>query len=107
MKAGSANLGSCIVTAAKLPGILWGLCIAKNMRLELDSFCMYQFIIQGGPDMHIHAPLVRDIRNFLDDNDWNVEVGHTYREADSCADKLAKSGHNFRLGVKFFERLPP
>ena len=57
--------------------------------------------------MHIHAPLVRDIRNFLDDNDWNVEVGHTYREADSCADKLAKSGHNFRLGVKFFERLPP
>ena len=36
-------------------------------------------------------PLICDCRNLLD-QEWEVQVQHVYREANGCADALAKRG---------------
>ena len=39
--------------------------------------------------------------------DGNVVIRHVYREANACANRLAKYEHSLPLGVVFFERVPP
>ena len=38
--------------------------------------------------------------------DWIVKVFHIYREANQCADILAKKGHSIATGVTLFESAP-
>ena len=54
---------------------------------------------------HVHAVIINSIRNLLT-KDWTVEVNHVYREANNCADRLAKLGHKCPIGLSFFDQLP-
>ena len=42
----------------------------------------------------------------ISDEDWCVEVSLVYREANVCADRLAKHGHSLELGVSIFDKIP-
>ena len=105
------NLGAYSITLAEIWGAYWGLCIGmltgfRNVVLELDSICVYHFISQGVKRSHMHASIVNAVRSFLEECDGNIENSHLYREANSCADGMAKQAHNLPLGVSFFDRLP-
>lgn len=108
----NANLGNCLITLVELWGIYQGLLIAKNkgiknIWLEISSSHFYYFISHGVLDTHVYVSLVDAAGNMITKGDWNVEVSPLYREANVCADKLAKYGYTLHLGVVVFDRLPP
>ena len=93
----SFNLGHCTITAAKLWAIFWGLLISRSLgfsclMLEIDLNATGMLIEEELVATHVHAAIINSIRNLLTE-DWTVEVNHVYREANNCADKLAKLGH--------------
>jgi hypothetical protein len=42
----------------------------------------------------------------LIDRDWNIEISHTYREANNCADALANLGCSLDYDLVFFDDCP-
>lgn len=58
---------------------------------ESDSKTTLHFIAEGLVSMHLFYPMVQNIQVFLD-KDWHLQFQHTLREANSCADILAKQG---------------
>ena len=76
------------------------------MLLELDSSYVCHMIVQSVVDSHVRTPLVNAVRILMEQFNGNVVVRHIYREANACADGLAKHGHSLPLGVVFFERVP-
>ena len=50
-------------------------------------------------------PLICDCRNLLD-QEWEVHVQHVYREANGCADALAKRGTCQRSLMTMFSECP-
>ena len=111
MVAWSTNLGNYSITLAELWDVYWGLSIIRNrgfrnVWLELDPSYVYHFISHGVVDTHAAAPLVAAIRNMILEGDWNEEVSLVYREANVCANKLAKHGHFLLVGMVVFDVLP-
>ena len=95
---------------AKLWGIFWGLCVCYNMGVrnivvETDSRCAFQMISTRVPESHACRTLVQAIGN-LWEKIWHIEVCLIYREANMCADSLAKAGHRLNRGLTVFDRLP-
>ena len=76
----------------------------KQVILEVDSSCIFHYISYGVPSTHVYAPLVDTIRNMMIDEDWNVQVCQVYREANYCADRLAKQCYKLPIGVTFFDK---
>ena len=110
LAAWSVNLGSCTITMAELWGIFWGLFISYNMGhrnviLETDSTCVYHLVMYGVPETHTYSSLVYAVRNLIR-KDWNVEINHSFREANRYANSLAKYGHRIPIGISFFDRAP-
>ena len=64
----------------------------KFLQLELDSkvvlFLLTNYNVNYPTNM---LPLICDCRNLLH-HKWEVHVQHVYREANGCADVLAKRG---------------
>ena len=56
-------------------------------------------------ETHGCSSLLRSITELLT-REWNVEICHIYREANSCADRVAKHGHSCALGFNYFSVLP-
>ena len=50
-------------------------------------------------------PLICDCRNLLT-LEWEVHVQHVYREANGCADALAKRGSRQRTLVAIYDHCP-
>ena len=50
-------------------------------------------------------PLICDYRNLLD-QEWEVHVQHVYREANGCADALAKWGTCQRTLMTVYSECP-
>ncbi|RYR45289.1 hypothetical protein Ahy_A07g031124 [Arachis hypogaea] len=92
----SANLGACTVTAAELWGILFGLELIINLghsyvEIEVDSAVTALLCSQDLGNLHSVGTLVSAIKircNRL--SSWTLH--HEFREANSCADKLASFG---------------
>ena len=62
-------------------------------------------ITSGVPDSHACRSLVQAIRS-LYDSVWWVEFCLIYREANMCADSLAKASCGLSRGITFFDKLP-
>ena len=69
--------------------------------LETDSHATRMLIEQEPTATHAHAVIINSIRNLLLD-DWTMEISHVYREANNCANKLAKFGHKCPICLSFF-----
>ena len=86
---------------AKLWGVFWGLCVYYNMGFR-------NILVEtttGVPKSYAYRTLVQVISN-LRDSFWQIEFCLIYREANMCADSLAKAGHRLSRGITFFDRLP-
>ena len=106
----SANLGTCSITQAELWGVFYGLLLAEslgcsNLIVEVDSLCAVLLCQNSTLDFHACRPLISAVHN-LCSRDWSVTICHAFREANLCADSLAKYGHQCPLGLSVFHSLP-
>ncbi|KAL4391935.1 hypothetical protein AHAS_Ahas03G0294800 [Arachis hypogaea] len=107
----SANLGARTMTAAEFWGILFDLELIINLghshvEIEVDSAVAVQLCSQDLDNLHAVGTLVSTIKircNRL--SSWTLH--HEFREANSCADKLASFDHSLRYGCHFFFSLLP
>ena len=64
----------------------------KLLHLELDSKVVLSWLTNQNMNYPTNLlPLICDCRNLLH-QEWEVHVHHVYREANGCADLLAKRG---------------
>ena len=78
---------------------------AQKVILEVDSLCAVQLCQDSFSQAHVCRPLIMAIRN-LRDSFGEVQIVHQFREANFCADGLAKLGHHLQPGFHIIEALP-
>ena len=105
------NLGSCTITVAELWSVFWGIFLGRNLGfsyvlIETDFISALRLIKQEIPATYAYVTLVNAIHKLLDE-EWHVELTHILKEADRCANQLAKFGHRLPLDRTFFDRIPP
>ncbi|CAL0303157.1 unnamed protein product [Lupinus luteus] len=104
------KLGECSVVQAELWGICEGLRLLQHrgfrkINIESDSACGIQLIISGCTSYHPCVGLVDRIRSIMSHLD-QVTCNHTFREANSVVDELAKFGLNEDCDFQLFNVLP-
>ncbi|CAN0907512.1 Putative ribonuclease H protein At1g65750 [Linum grandiflorum] len=98
------------MTRAELRGavdgleLVWKLGI-RNIALQLDSRYATQLLRGTGNEDHQHAALLGRFRE-LRDIDWQLNIVHIYREANSAADYLPHMGHSATYGIHFLTLYP-
>lgn len=90
-------LGAGNATWAKLWGLHLGVKLARELQLqnvlfEMDSLVVVNMVNAGRTENANFRPLVDTICSELRKPDWRPSVSHIYREANRCADFLAKQG---------------
>ena len=106
----SVNLDLCTITMAELWCIYFGLKVAAQMVyskvvIEADSFSAVKLCSEVFVDLHVCRPLVLAIQS-LCHQIGEVQIVHQFREANPCANLLAKQGHELQPGVHLFYSLP-
>ena len=71
------------------------------MICHFDSLTAVNLISGGVNGHHMYAGVIHSIRSLLR-KDWEVEVAHTLREANSCVDWLAKGGARDSISMKLW-----
>ncbi|CAL1394173.1 unnamed protein product [Linum trigynum] len=95
LKAFSMNLGGGSITHVELASIKRGLCISWDMGLrklviQIDSVTTI-LLIQVDTSSHPHRMPLKSIRRFLA-LDWEITIGHVFREGNFVVDYLASLG---------------
>lgn len=93
---GFESCGFTTNLTTELFAIAWGLKVAwlaryKKIVCASDSQLARSLIKEGVSRFHPHAAILDTIRLVIS-RDWQVSFIHTLREANSCADWLAKTG---------------
>jgi ribonuclease HI len=104
------HVGLCSAFMAELWGVYEGLRYASRMgfmkvELNIDSEAVVQVIKARRVCSSSSNALIKQIRRLLD-MDWLVEIAHTYREANKCADALANIGCSLDYDIMFFDSCP-
>ncbi|XP_057729031.1 uncharacterized protein LOC130944631 isoform X3 [Arachis stenosperma] len=82
----------------------WGI---RKLICHSDSMTVVSLVSNGGNhDRHQFAGLLANIQELLQ-RDWQVQVEHTLREGNSCADWLAKDGAKDDVVLKVWLLAPP
>ncbi|KAL5186054.1 hypothetical protein HKD37_05G012000 [Glycine soja] len=63
----------------------------RNLHCESDSTVALQFIADAVVRSHPYYPIVLKIQSLIT-LQWQLHFSHTLREANSCANSLAKTG---------------
>ena len=96
---------------AELAAVRQGLMLAWNkgvkfLQLELDSKVVLHWLTNKNINYPTNMlPLICDCRNLLD-RGWEVHVHHVYREANGCADALAKRGTHQHTRMAVYSDCP-
>ena len=69
----------------------------KKIILESDSKYLVDNILRADPNSMKNQPLIKKIRSFAQ-QEWQMEVVHTYWEGNQRADWLANNSLNLDLG---------
>ena len=77
----------------------------SKVMLEVDSLCAVQLCSEVSLDLHVCRPLVLPIRS-LYQHIGEVQIVYQFREANACANLLAKQGHCLHPGFHVFPNLP-
>ncbi|KAK9273362.1 hypothetical protein L1049_018171 [Liquidambar formosana] len=93
----SWNIGLSTSVAVELWALRNGLLLAHNrginkLQVEVDAQDVISLITSQYNDLHPYSAIIHDCRLLLR-MDWKVTLTHTYREANQCANKMAKKGH--------------
>lgn len=97
---------------AELSAIKNGLTFAwseghRNIHCETDSLKVVNLLQDGVcHNFHKYSTILGEIRSLLNQQ-WLVHISHVYKEANACADYLAKFGATQCLGWKRWKDLPP
>ncbi|KAL4305238.1 hypothetical protein AHAS_Ahas16G0058300 [Arachis hypogaea] len=75
------------------------------LEVESDSSCAINLIRSTTAETHVGASLARSIKELLT-KPQKVVIRHIFREANQCADALAKYGQRMGRGVTLFEEVP-
>lgn len=83
---------------AELAGIWHGLQLAKQkgitrLWVESDSTSAIHMLASGCASTHPCAPIIHDIKRIIKEFP-QVQIAHSFREANRCADSLANYGHS-------------
>jgi hypothetical protein len=76
-----------------------------NVELNIDSVAVVQVLKERRLNSSLGSALVKQIWKLLD-MDWNIEIFHTYRETNKCADALANLGCSLGYDLVFFDDCP-
>jgi ribonuclease HI len=106
----SKSIGRCSAFIAELWGVLEGLHYVKRLgftkiELNIDSEAVVRVVRTGRSQSAAGSVLVEQISKMMA-LDWEVEVRHTYREANKCADALANYGCMSRDDSQLFTCCP-
>jgi ribonuclease HI len=103
-------VGLCSAFVAELWGVYEGLRYAhrlgfRRVELHIDSETVVRVVEKRSTMSSAGSSLLKQIWNLLE-LDWVVEISHTYREANKCADTLANYGCSLGYEVVFFDECP-
>ncbi|XVF74116.1 hypothetical protein PTKIN_Ptkin13bG0034400 [Pterospermum kingtungense] len=106
-----ANLGRCGAMEAELWGILFGLRYAwekgyKWLILEVDTQVVANWLVKGNTSPVSMVNLLSACRYELS-RQWEVKIGHVYREQNCVADHLALMALHQLRGAHWLDRPPP
>ncbi|KAJ1396220.1 Ribonuclease H domain [Sesbania bispinosa] len=104
------HIGFSDITKAKILGILQGLKIAwerkfQNLICYTDSMYSIRLIKNEDISYHCDAPEIVEICDLLA-RDWRVDLRHTLREGNACANLLAKRGARDTTSFRLLPRPP-
>ncbi|GAU12737.1 hypothetical protein TSUD_122290 [Trifolium subterraneum] len=105
------HVGVCSAFKAELWGVLEGLRYAwyrgfRFVELDVDSVVAVVQAIKTGVTTSVNGnSLLRSICRLLE-QEWEVKIAHSYREANSCADALANIGCSLHLNIVYFDECP-
>ena len=78
----------------------------KFLQLELDSKVVLTWLTNKNMNYPTNMlSLICDCKNLLE-QEWEVHVHHVYREANGCADTLAKRGTRQRTRTIVYSECP-
>lgn len=106
----SSNIGPASPLLAELKALHKGLQIAwehgfRRIVCESDSLDAVNLVQNAIIPSHQHAGILFSIKDRLA-LDWNVQVVHTLREGNNCADALAKMGACSGSNILVWEHPP-
>ncbi|PNX77836.1 ethylene responsive transcription factor 1b, partial [Trifolium pratense] len=79
---------------------------AKYFELNVDSSVVDRVLHLNGNGSPLGGALINQIRHLLD-LEWEVEVNHSYRESNKCADALANIGCTIDSHITYYDSCPP
>ncbi|XP_028761232.1 uncharacterized protein LOC114719845 [Neltuma alba] len=105
------KLGQAGSTTAELMAIQAGLHLCKTkgyskVKLYSDSWEAIQLLASNCNPSHPLREEITETRSLIFSN-WDLEVRHAYREANKCADYLAKTAHDGNEDVRLIHMPPP
>ncbi|GAU34393.1 hypothetical protein TSUD_217330 [Trifolium subterraneum] len=103
-------VGLCSAFVAELWGVYEGLQHVysmgfKKVELHIDSETVVHVLKKGNSTSSLGCSLLKQIWQLLE-MDWLVEINHTYREANMCADALTNIGCSFDFNIVFYDSVP-
>ncbi|XVF24631.1 hypothetical protein REPUB_Repub13aG0143800 [Reevesia pubescens] len=63
----------------------------RQVEVETDSIVAKKKILEMVQQFEVHGQLIRDIQDLMN-RSWTCRVVHSFREANTCADAMAKQG---------------
>ena len=105
------HVGLTTNNMAELEAVKQGLAMARNMgvkslQLELDSKVVLNWLTNSNLNYPTNImPLIYDCKNLLE-QEWEVHMQHVFREANSCADALAKRGTHLQTRMTMYSKCP-
>ncbi|GAU49779.1 hypothetical protein TSUD_141690 [Trifolium subterraneum] len=104
------GVGSCSAFKAELWGVLEGLRYVRSLgfnkiELNIDSEVVVR-VIKTGRSRNVAGSALTDQILKMMTLDWEVEVHHTYREANKCADAMANYGCSIGFDTQYFNSCP-
>jgi 3-mercaptopyruvate sulfurtransferase SseA len=73
-----------------------------KVELNIDSVAVVQVLTVRRTSSHTGNALAKRIWKLLD-MDWTIEISHTYREANKCADAMANLGCSLDYDIVFYD----
>jgi ribonuclease HI len=94
----------------KVWGVLEGLKLVRKLgfrkvELHIDSIAVVQVVKERRLKSSLDVALAKQIWTLLD-SEWCVEIAHSYREANKCADALTNLWSSLKREIIVFDDCP-
>jgi ribonuclease HI len=104
------SVGRCNAFVAELCGVYEGLKCARRLgfnkvELNIDATSVVHVLKTRQSHSLIGRTILQQIWKLLD-LDWDVEISHSYREANRCADALATTGCSLSNSILIYDDCP-